>query len=126
VSDLRSEYARVIGVRLSADAAGRELLLLSFGPHLLGRPGFLHGGAIAGLLSLACEHAVGQETGASSATTPRCVTSTFQFLRGGREQDVYAAATVQRGRALATVIATAWQDSQNKPVAVVTRKYLIG
>jgi acyl-coenzyme A thioesterase PaaI-like protein len=115
-----------MGVRISVDPEGRELLLLSFAPHLRGRPGFLHGGAIAGLLSLACDHAIRKETGSSGATPPRCLTSSFQFLRGGREQDVHALATVQRGRAISTVSAAAWQNSESKPVAVLTRKYLMG
>jgi hypothetical protein len=46
--------------------------------------------------------------------------------RGGREQDVHALATVQRGRAISTVSAAAWQNSESKPVAVLTRKYLVG
>jgi uncharacterized protein (TIGR00369 family) len=125
MSRLDSPYARLMGVRLYVDADGREQLLLPFGRHLLGRPGFLHGGAIAGLLSLACDHALARPLSADAAA-PHCLTSTFQFLRAGREQDLRAVATVLCGRTIATVQAAAWQETEMKPIAVVTRKYLTG
>jgi acyl-coenzyme A thioesterase PaaI-like protein len=80
----------------------------------------LHGGAIAGFLSLACDHAMARQTAPAAA---RCVTSTFQFLRAGREAPVTAAASVQQGRTISTVQAIAWQETQAKPIAIVTRKY---
>jgi acyl-coenzyme A thioesterase PaaI-like protein len=122
VSGLDSSYARLMGIRLCADAEGREQLLLPFGPHLIGRPGFLHGGAIAGLLSLACDRAIA-ETLPGDATAVHCVTSTFQFLRAGGEKDVKAAGSVQRSRLISTVQAVAWQETESKPIAIVTRKY---
>jgi uncharacterized protein (TIGR00369 family) len=123
MSRLDSPYARLMGVRLYFDAEGREELLLPFGPSVLGRPGFLHGGAIAGLLALACDHAMAMETSSADPAAVQCLTSTFQFLRGGREQDLRAVASVQRGRAISTVQAAAWQESEMKPIAIVTRKY---
>jgi uncharacterized protein (TIGR00369 family) len=110
-----------MGIRLDADAEGREQLLLPFGQHLIGRPGFLHGGAIAGLLSLACDHAIALKS--PDAAAVHCVTSTFQFLRAGVEKDVRAAGTVQLGRSISTVRAVAWQEAESKPIAIVTRKY---
>jgi uncharacterized protein (TIGR00369 family) len=121
-----SSYARLMGIRMHADAEGREQLLLPFGQHLIGRPGFLHGGAIAGLLSLACDHAISRETSPADAAAVRCVTSTFQFLRAGAEKDIRATGTVQLGRLISTVQAVAWQEMESKPVAVVTRKYRMG
>jgi uncharacterized protein (TIGR00369 family) len=119
---LDSAYARLLGIRMHVDADGREQLLLPFGQHLLGRPGFLHGGAIAGLLSLACDHAIVRESSAPAAA-PRCLTSTFQFLRAGREQEMRAAGSVQWGKSISTVQAIAWQETEAKPIAIVTRKY---
>jgi uncharacterized protein (TIGR00369 family) len=123
MSRLDSPYARFMGIRLYVDAEGREQLLLPFGQHLLGRPGSLHGGAIAGLLALACDHAMAKETSSADAAGVQCLTSTFQFLRAGREQDLRAVASVQRGRAISTVQAAAWQEAEMKPIAIVTRKY---
>jgi acyl-coenzyme A thioesterase PaaI-like protein len=123
MSQLESSYARLMGVRLYVDVEGREQLLLPFGQHLLGRPGFLHGGAIAGLLALACDHAMARETSSIDRAAAHCLTSTFQFLRVGREQDLRAAASMQRGRSIWTVQAAAWQETESKPIATVTRKY---
>ena len=121
-----SPYARLLGVRLCADAEGREQLLLPIGQHLMGRPGFLHGGAIAGLLSLACDQAIARAISPAGAEVAQCVTSTFQFLRAGAEKDVRAAGSVQLGRLISTVQAVAWQEAESKPIAVVTRKYRMG
>jgi acyl-coenzyme A thioesterase PaaI-like protein len=126
MSQLESSYARLMGVRLYVDVEGREQLLLPFGQHLLGRPGFLHGGAIAGLLALACDYAMERETSSPDRATAHCLTSTFQFLRAGREQDLRAAASVQRGRSIWTVQAATWQEAESKPIATVTRKYGLG
>jgi uncharacterized protein (TIGR00369 family) len=126
MSGLDSSYARLMGIQLYVDAEGREQLLLPFGQHLLGRPGLLHGGAIAGLLSLACDHAMAREIAAADAAATDCLTSTFQFLRAAREQDLRAVASVQRGKSISTVQATAWQETEAKPIALVTRKYRTG
>jgi uncharacterized protein (TIGR00369 family) len=120
---LDSPYARLMGIRMCADAAGREHLLLPSGQHLIGRPGFLHGGAIAGLLSLVCDQAIAKEISAAGAAAAHCITSTFQFLRAGAEKDVRAAGGVQLGRSISTVQAMAWQEMESKPIAIVTRKY---
>jgi uncharacterized protein (TIGR00369 family) len=124
MSRLNSAYAGSIGIRVHIDAGGREQLLLPFDQRLLGRPGFLHGGAIAGLLSLACDHAMARDTSTPNAAL-RCITSTLQFLRPGREENVTAAASVQLGKTISTVQAIAWQDTESKPIAIVTRKYLM-
>ena len=123
MSRLDSSYSRLMGIRAYVDAEGREQLLLPFGQHLIGRPSFLHGGAIAGFLSVACDHAMARETASADAAAVRCITSTLQFLRPGREKDLTATASVQRGRAISTVQAVAWQETQSKPIAIVTRKY---
>ena len=45
-------YAATLGARLERDETGAPLLVLPFGEPVLGRPGFLHGGAIAGLAGI--------------------------------------------------------------------------
>ena len=39
------------------------------------------------------------------------------------EKDVRAAGSVQPGRLISTVQAVAWQETESKPIAIVTRKY---
>jgi uncharacterized protein (TIGR00369 family) len=121
---LNSPYARSLRVVVSAISEGRVSLRVPFGHHLLGRPGFLHGGAIAGVLTLACDHAV---TVSVFPSNPGChrFTYTVQFLHGAREQDLYAAATIiHSGANSATINAVAWQDRKDMPIAIATCKYL--
>ena len=43
---------------------------------------------------------------------------TVDFMRGGRERDTFAAATIGRlGSRIANVEAVAWQESRDKPIA---------
>jgi len=103
-------YEDALGVKMCD-----HMLIMPFRPALIGRTGFLHGGAIAGLLSLACDRIVGDDAW--------CFTSTFQFLRGARQGDLHAVATIARGASIATVNAMAWQDDERRPVASACRKY---
>ena len=89
-----SNYGRTLGIRCLLDSDGSEILLLPFSPALLGRPGFLHGGAIGGLLSLACDDAMERQLRVSGLGFQPLSTS-LQFLRGGRERAVHAAARLQ-------------------------------
>src|SRR5580693_2757039 len=109
MSRLDSSYARLLNIQRSVTPEGRETLMLPFSPVLLGRPGFLHGGAIAGFLALVCDQAVAGEL-ATGKDGFICVTSTFQFLRGGRELDMYGKAEIaHRSATTMTLTAYSWQ-----------------
>ncbi|SFP92814.1 PaaI family thioesterase [Sphingomonas rubra] len=117
-------YATLLGVTPEFDEHGAPVLLLPFGDHVVGRPGFLHGGAIAGLLELAAlaalRHALAAEgageDGGEVGIKP--VTFTTDFQRGGRDKDTRAAGAVTRlGTRVANVEAVAWQDDRTRPVA---------
>jgi acyl-coenzyme A thioesterase PaaI-like protein len=45
-------YADMLGIQVD-EVSGERLYRMPFGDVVLGRPGFLHGGAIAGLLEFA-------------------------------------------------------------------------
>ena len=110
-------YAELLGVSVERDADGAPVLLLPFADHVVGRPGFLHGGAIAGLLEVAAlaalRHALGDET-----VRIKPITVTVDYQRGGRNQATHAAAHVTRlGTRVANVEATAWQDDRDRPIA---------
>jgi len=118
-------YADLLGATLDHDADGAPVLLMPFGDHVVGRPGFLHGGAIAGLLELAAlaalHHALGKE---SVGIKPVTVTTDFQ--RGGRAVPTRAAATVTRlGTRVANVEAIAWQDDRTRPIATARLNCLL-
>ncbi len=91
---------------------------------LLGRPGFLHGGAIAGLLENAAWVTVLESIPAEATIKP--VTVTVDFLRGGAMVETYAEAEIVRlGRRIANVLVTAWQDDRAKPIATANLKMMI-
>ena len=46
-------YARFLDIRTEPSAEGELLFVMPFGERVTGRPGYLHGGAIAGLLEFA-------------------------------------------------------------------------
>ena len=114
-----SPYALTLGIAVVAenDAGLPPLLRLPPGDHLLGRPGFLHGGAIAGLLEtaalLAARHAFGDAT-----VVIRPIGMTVDYLRGGKAQDSFARGRlVRNGARIAAVEVHAWQDDETRPVA---------
>ena len=120
MSILSSEYALALAIRYGEDG----ILTLPFDSILTGRLGYIHGGAIGGFLCVASDAAMER-----SRKTPesqfRALTTSLQFLRGGREVDLHCAATVQRGGKVATVNAIAWQEDRERPVATSCRKYLL-
>ena len=51
------------------------------------------------------------------------ITVTVNFMRGGTNQDTFAAGTVTRiGNRIANVEAHAWQDDRSRPIASKTKK----
>ncbi|HEU0043289.1 PaaI family thioesterase [Sphingomonas sp.] len=119
-------YARTLGLEQEPQASGPPLLVMPFADPVLGRPGFLHGGAITGLLEMAAivalRHALEDEGGGRI----KPVNVTVDFMRGGRDKPTRAAAVVERlGTRVANVDATAWQDDRAKPIARARMNYLI-
>jgi len=119
-------YARLLGI-VAAPADGGATLAMPFGDATLGRPGFLHGGAIAGLLEMAGVAALDAEIAAGGRTVRiKPINMTVDFMRGGREATSYALGTVERlGKRVANVDVVAWQDSRAKPIARAHLNFLI-
>ena len=117
-------YAHLLGISVEADGT----LAMPFGIAVLGRPGYLHGGAIAGLLEMALHKALREELGAEAAdTTIKPINVTITYMRGGREMMTYAKAVVNRvGSRVANVEAHAWQDDANAPIASASCNFLKG
>ena len=111
-------YRRSLGA--ASPAQGDGVHSLPFQRSLLGRPGFMHGGAIAGFLAIVCDARAETEGGGHDPAT-----TSMHFLRGGRERDTFATAAVRaRTSRLLIVEASAWQDSPDKPIAMMSRTYL--
>lgn len=118
-------YAETLGLSVEQGEDAAPVLLMPFGTDVLGRPGFLHGGAISGLLEMAAIVALQHALGAEAARI-KPVNVTVDFMRGGRQRDTRAAGIVTRlGTRIANVEATAWQEDRDKPIAAARMNYLI-
>jgi uncharacterized protein (TIGR00369 family) len=111
-------YGAMLGLSTVRADDGRLLWVMPFGDPVVGRPGFLHGGAIAGLLEFAALGSVYEALGGSEGVQVKPINVTVDFMRGGVNHDTYASGEVTRlGRRVANVIARAWQDDPAKPIA---------
>ncbi|MBB4618043.1 PaaI family thioesterase [Sphingomonas abaci] len=119
-------YAALLGIAIEAEGDGPPVLLLPFGEPVLGRPGFVHGGAIAGLLEMAAIAALDQALQAEGGGRIKPITVTVDYMRGGRERPTRGVGTVTRlGTRIANVEAVAWQDDRARPIAAARLNYLI-
>jgi uncharacterized protein (TIGR00369 family) len=120
-------YARALDMTVVDEIDGAPVIGMPFADRVQGRPGFLHGGAISGLLEIAAVAAIHQALRAKgSDSNIKQVNVTVDFMRGGLNQMTYAVGEVTRlGRTMANVEARAWQEDQDKPIAMGYMHYLI-
>ncbi len=120
-------YAQALGIAIDHDEDGNPVLCVDFSDRVLGRPGFLHGGAMSGLMEMACMAALRAEMERRGETMRlKPVNVQVEFMRGGTEQRTFAMGTVTRaGRRVALVNATCWQDDRTKPIALAQMKILL-
>lgn len=120
-------YGEALGIVVDHDEGGNPVLSVPFSERMMGRPGFLHGGAMSGLMEMAAFAALRAELerrGERMRLKP--VNIQVEFMRGGTEQTTYAKGTVTRaGRRVALVNAEAWQDDPAKPIALAQMKILL-
>lgn len=116
-------YAVTLGIE-AVGVDGDRLYRMPFGDVVLGRPGYLHGGAIAGLLEIAAIAAVLRELADGASVKP--INLSVNFMRGGAARDTFAAAVVTRlGGRVANVEAHAWQDDRKRPIASAQLNLLV-
>ena len=121
-------YAQSLGIAVDHAENGAPLLAMPFDGKVEGRPGYLHGGAIGGLLEMAAFTALRaelQRRGVAAQIKP--VNVTVEYLRGGTRQQTFARGRVIRaGRRIANLSAEAWQDDPAKPIATAWMNVLLG
>lgn len=117
-------YARLLKLRFES-RDGAPVVVMPFHEDVIGRPGFLHGGAIAGLLEFAAFTTLfGRIDDDSVVLKP--VTVTVDYMRPGVERETYAGATVERlGTSVANVEAFAWQEERDQPIASARLNFLL-
>ncbi len=118
-------YADLLGLRTERAEDGALLWVMPFREQVVGRPGYLHGGAIAGLLEFAALGALYDALGEEPATV-KPINVTVDFMRGGVDHDTFAGAVITRlGGRVANVEAHCWQNDRSKPIAAARMNLLI-
>lgn len=117
-------YAALLGLSVEP-GEDAPVFVMPFGEDVLGRPGFLHGGAIGGLLEMAAVGALKQALGAEPPQI-KPINITVDYMRGGRDKPTRARGSVTRlGTRVANVEAIAWQDEPERPIAAARINFLI-
>lgn len=120
-------YATAMGMTVADVIDGAPVLRMEYSERALGRPGFLHGGAIAGLLENAAIIALRAHLGASAGSLRfKPVNISVEYLRGGEPVLTFARGEVIRaGRRIANVRAEAWQADRDTPLASCWMNFLL-
>ncbi len=105
-------YAQMLGLRREGQA-----VVMPYSMQLIGSPGRLHGGAVAGLMEIAANLAVRESPGVAEAVL-KPINVTVDYIREGALEDCYAEALIQRiGRRVANVRVEAWQADRARLIA---------
>ena len=117
-------YAELLKLRIEERETG-PLFVMPFHDDIVGRPGYLHGGAIAGLLEFAAFSSLSRALG-DERVVMKPITVTVDYMRGGTDRDTFASAVIQRlGNRIANVEAIAWQSDRSKPIASARINFLL-
>lgn len=118
-------YYRFLGLTTQATPDG-PICLIQGGEKLVGNPALpaLHGGVIGALLeATAIVHLIWAR---ESASLPKIINLTVEYLRSARPVPTTAAAAVTKlGRRVANVRVEAWQGDRAKPVASANALFLL-
>lgn len=120
-------YAHGLGMAVDGVEAGAPVIGMDFADKAQGRPGYFHGGAIAGLLEMAGFAALKAELDRQGRTARlKPINLSTNFLRGAKQARIFAVGRVTRaGRRSANVEIEAWQGSRAEPVAEAVLNILI-
>jgi uncharacterized protein (TIGR00369 family) len=120
-------YARAMGMEIDHIEDGVPVVGMDFADRAQGRPGYLHGGAISGLLEIAAHAALRAELDRQgSELRMKPINISIEFLRGGVQERTFARGEVLRaGRRVANVRVEAWQGDRAKLVASSWMNFLL-
>ena len=117
-------YAQLLQLRVE-DGDHGPMIVMPFHDDVVGRPGYLHGGAIAGLLEFAAFTTLARALH-EEGVAMKPITVTVDYMRGGEDRDTFASATVERlGARIANVEAFAWQGEPGRPIASARINFLL-
>ena len=120
----RPPYAELLNIAVEK-TDGEILINMPFADDVVGRPGYLHGGAIAGLLEIAAFTTL-RDALDDDDVTMKPVTVTVDYMRPASDHPTRASASVQRlGINVANVEAFAWQKDRDEPIATARINFLL-
>lgn len=124
----KAPYAEMIGARRTD--GNEPILTVNWRAEMEGRPGFFHGGVIAGLLEMACYEALHevlrQEFPDGPLPSFKPINVSVDYLRGGVMTDMHALAQIVRiGKRVANATATCWQADRSTPIATARMHVLL-
>jgi len=118
-------YAGLIGIE--CERQGDDLLFrLPANPDNIGNPLLpaIHGGVIAGFMELSA--ALYLLIYSESASIPKIIDFSIDYLRAGHFRDTYAQCQLWRqGRRVTNVAITAWQGDRQSPIATARAHFKI-
>ncbi|NQD74897.1 PaaI family thioesterase [Pseudomonas sp. CM27] len=118
-------YAGLIGIE--CERQGEDLLFrLPANPDNIGNPLLpaIHGGVIAGFMELSA--ALYLLIYSDSASIPKIIDFSIDYLRAGHFRDTYAQCQLWRqGRRVTNVAITAWQGDRQSPIATARAHFKI-
>jgi acyl-coenzyme A thioesterase PaaI-like protein len=118
-------YAGLIGIE--CERQGEDLLFrLPANPDNIGNPLLpaIHGGVIAGFMELSA--ALYLLIYSESASIPKIIDFSIDYLRAGLYRDTYAQCQLWRqGRRVTNVAITAWQGDRDTPIATARAHFKI-
>lgn len=119
-------YADLLGLSVAGHEDGLPILTMPWSAGVMGRPGFLHGGAIGGLLEMAALASLHAQFADMERPRIKPINVTVDYMRGGREAETFALGRITRlGTRVANLEASAWQDDRAKPIAVARMNVLL-
>lgn len=119
-------YADILGLTIEGFEDGAPMLIMPYAETLVGRPGFLHGGAIGGLLEMAAFAALLHAFNDDDRPRIKPITVTVDYMRGGRDHPTRAVGQISRlGKRIANVEAIAWQEDRTRPIAAARMNMLL-
>ena len=117
-------YAELLHLRFET-RDGAPMAVMPFDEDVIGAPGHLHGGAIAGLLEFAAFRSLRLALDDEEVVL-KPITVTVDYMRPGTNHDTFATATVERlGVRIANVEAFAWQRDRKSPIASARLNFLL-
>ncbi len=118
-------YAHLLQLRSEVRGDGALRFTMPFHDDVVGRPMYLHGGAIAGLLEFAAYGTLRRALDGEQVVM-KPITVTVDYMLGGRDRDTFAEASIERlGRSIANVEAFAWQEDRRRPIASARINFLL-